>query len=190
MAEKRTDVARRDERGLIRRDPLHPLGNPFRLLDRFADEMDRVFDDFGLGRGFQPSRGFGSLLRSPWREGSMELREWAPDVDVFHRGHELVVRADLPGLSKEDVKVDVTDDSVTVQGERKREHEEEKEGVYRAERSYGSFYRVIPLPEGTIADQAKATFKDGVLEVVMPAPPDQVRRGRRLEISEGAASKK
>jgi HSP20 family protein len=109
---------------------------------------------------------------------------------MFHRNNELVVRADLPGLNKDDVKVDVTEDSITIQGERKREQEEEREGVYRSERAYGSFYRVIPLPEGTIADQAKATFKDGVLEVTMPAPPEQVRRGRRVEITEGAAEKK
>jgi HSP20 family protein len=109
---------------------------------------------------------------------------------VFHRSNEFVVRADLPGLSKDDVKVDVTDDRITIQGERKREHEEEREGVYRSERTYGSFSRVIPVPEGTITDQAKATFKDGVLEIVMPAPPEQVRRGRRLEITEGGSSRK
>ena len=107
-----------------------------------------------------------------------------------HRNSELVVRADLPGLTKDDVKVYVTEDGIMIQGERKREDEEEREGVYRSERSYASFRRVIPLPEGAITDQAKATFKDGVLEITMPAPPEQVRRGRRLEITEGASTKK
>jgi HSP20 family protein len=109
---------------------------------------------------------------------------------VFHRNDELVVRADLPGLKKDDVKVDVTENGITIRGERKREHEEEREGLYHSERSYGSFYRLIPLPDGAITDQAKAKFKDGVLEITMPAPPEHVRRGRRLEITEEAQLKK
>lgn len=188
MAEKRTEISPREPRSLARRDPFLDFGSPFRSLERFADEIDRIFDDFGLGRGSSFARG--GALRSPWRGAASEWQTWTPEVEVFERNNEFIVRADLPGLNKDDVKVDVTEDSITIQGERKREHEEEREGVYRSERSYGSFYRVIPLPEGAIADQAKATFKDGTLEVTMPAPPEQVRRGRRLEISEGATAKK
>jgi HSP20 family protein len=160
------------------------------MLQRFADEMDRVFDDFGLGRAWLAPRMRGRLFEWPSRELATEWEAWTPAIEVVHRDNELVVRADLPGLSKDDIKVDVTEDAITIQGERKQEHKEEREGVYRSERSYGSFSRVIPLPEGTMTDQAKATFKDGVLEVTMPAPPEQVRRGRRLEISEGVAAKK
>jgi HSP20 family protein len=80
------------------------------------------------------------------------------------------------------VKVDVTDVAITIQGERRREHEEDREGYYRSERSYGSFYRTVPLPDGAMTDQAKATFKDGVLEIRMPAPPEQVTRGRRRAV--------
>jgi HSP20 family protein len=80
--------------------------------------------------------------------------------------------------------VDINDNVLTIQGERKQEHEEERDGWYRNERSFGSFHRAIPLPEGTIADSAKATFKDGVLEVVLQAPPREVSRGRRVEISD------
>jgi HSP20 family protein len=112
---------------------------------------------------------------------------WTPELEIFHRNSELVIRADLPGLTKDDVKVDVSDNQVIIEGERQRQHEEEREGVFRSERSYGRFYRAIPLPEGVIADQAKATFKNGVLEVTIPAPPEQARRGRRLEISEGSS---
>jgi HSP20 family protein len=85
-------------------------------------------------------------------------------------------------LTKENVKVEVAENTLTLQGERKREQEEEREGIYRSERSYGSFRRVIELPQGTITDQAKASFKDGVLEITIPTPPEQVRRGRRLDI--------
>ena len=98
------------------------------------------------------------------------------------------MRADLPGLTKDDVKVEVTGDAVIISGERKSEHEERGEGFYRSERSYGSFYRRLPLPEGASADDAQATFRDGVLEITMQAPQRQ-RRGRTLQItdaSEGA----
>jgi HSP20 family protein len=83
-----------------------------------------------------------------------------------------------------EVSVDISDNAVTVQGERKGESQEEREGLYRSERTYGSFCRVIPLPEGAITEEAKATFRDGVLEVTMPAPP--ATKGRRLQISEAA----
>ena len=79
---------------------------------------------------------------------------------------------------------------VTVRGERRHDHEEERDGVFRSERSYGSFCRVIPLPQGAIADSAKATFNNGVLEIVLQAPSFDVRRGRRVEIKEGASEQK
>jgi HSP20 family protein len=161
-------------RGLSRRDPFDVWGtSPFgSLFRRWNDDMSRFFDD-ALGRaGLQ-------------RRSMSSIGGWAPQVEAFQRGNELVVRADLPGLSKDDIQVDIADDVLTIQGERKQEHEEEQEGWYRNEREYGSFYRAIPLPQGTIADSAKATFKKGVLEVVLQAPSEEVSRGRRLEISEG-----
>jgi HSP20 family protein len=185
MAEK-TEMAQREGQRLARREPTSMFADPFRALDRFADEMDRIFDNFGFGRGWLAPRS--SQWLAPSRSAGASL--WAPDVEVYQRNNELVVRADLPGLKKEDVKVDVTDNAITIQGERRQEEESERGGVYRSERSYGSFYRAIPLPEGTITDQAKATFKDGVLEITKPAPPEQVTRGRRLEIKEGTEPKK
>ena len=110
---------------------------------------------------------------------------WAPRVDVVQRGNELVVRADLPGMRPDDVTVEISDDAITISGERQEERSEENNGVYRYERTYGSFFREIPLPEGAMVDGAKANFKDGVLEITVPAPPEQVSRGRRLEISRG-----
>jgi len=192
MAEKRTDaVARPQSNDALRREALQRR-QPVGIIERFADEMDRIFDDFGFGRARLP-RWERTWLTAPARDldlwtANVEL--WAPNVEVFQRNTELVVRADLPGLSKEDVKVDVTDEAITIQGERRREHEEERGGVYRSERSYGNFKRVIALPEGAITDQAKATFRDGVLEITMPAPPEQVTRGRRLEIGEVPPTKK
>jgi HSP20 family protein len=136
-----------------------------------ADEMERMFDDFGLERR--------------WSSGRREVGQmWAPDVEVLQKNNELTIKADLPGLKKDEVSVEVTDNAITIHGERKREQQEEHEGFYRSERSYGSFWRTIPLPEGAITEQAKATFRDGVLEITMPAPPQS--KGRRLEITEGA----
>ena len=81
--------------------------------------------------------------------------------------------------------MEVTGDAITISGERKSEHEERGEGYYRSERSYGSFHRRIPLPEGVTADDADATFRDGVLEIAMQAPQRQEQRSRRLEIKGG-----
>jgi HSP20 family protein len=108
---------------------------------------------------------------------------------VFQRGNDLVIRADVPGLTKDDVTVDIADDQLTIRGERRYDHEEERDGVFRSERSYGSFCRIVPLPQGAIADSAKATFNSGVLEIVVQAPSFDVRRGRRIEIKEGAEKK-
>jgi HSP20 family protein len=134
---------------------------------------------------------FGLTTRSGWpfqtsRQGAGNL--WSPQIETFQRGNEFVVRADLPGLKKDDVKIDVTDDSLTIEGERREEYEEDREGYYRTERSYGSFCRVVPLPDGAITDSAKANFNNGVLEIVMQAPPREVSRGRRIEIAESGES--
>jgi HSP20 family protein len=92
-------------------------------------------------------------------------------------------------MKREDVNVEITDNEITISGERRHEQETEREGIYRSERTYGSFSRTIPLPEGAMTDQAKAAFRDGVLEITVPAPP-QATRGRRLEIKETPETKK
>src|ERR1043165_2409392 len=153
------------------------------IANRFTDEMDRWLDDFGFGRNWlAPQWGWPGVGR---RSGS---GVWAPQIEVSQRNNELVVRADLPGMKKDDIAIEVTDNDITISGERRQEQETEREGFYRSERTYGSFYRTIPLPEGAISDQAKASFKDGVLEIIVPAPP-QATKGRRLEIKEDAEKK-
>ena len=154
--------------------------SPFAFMRRFNDEMDRLFQNFGFGRGF-PESSFGREM-GLFGEGGPSI--WSPQVEVFERGGELCVRADLPGMTKDDVEVDIADNALVIRGERRseREEEEEGEGFYRSERSYGSFYRTIPLPEGVDAKNAEATFRNGVLEITMPAPERTERR--RLEIRE------
>ena len=162
--------------------PTLATASPFTFMRRFSEQMDRLFEDFGFGRSWLAPRFGRDLMPSGFDEFSASV--WSPQVEVFEREGELVVRADLPGLTKDDVNVEVTDDAITISGERKSEHEEKGEDFYRTERSYGSFYRSIPLPEGVNTDEANATFNNGVLEITMQAPQRQTR-GRRLEISEG-----
>ena len=176
MAERQSATTpAREEGRLARRQPYGWEGSPFSALQRFADEMDRVFENFTTRGWNRPSL---------WGQSGTSSDLWAPEVEVFQRNNELTIRADLPGLKKDEVTVEVADNAVHLHGERRREHEDEREGYYRTERSYGSFSRTIPLPEGAITEQAKATFRDGVLEITMPAPP--ASKGRRLEISEGS----
>src|SRR5215475_5548973 len=135
--------------------------SPFELIRRFTDELDRAFEGLGITRG----------------AGGGEIQMWTPSVEVFERDNNVVVRAELPGLDKDDVKVELTDDGLVIEGERKREHEERLEGGYRSEIEYGRFYRMIPLPEGVNVDQAQARMNNGVLEVMIPMA--EVRRPRR-----------
>jgi HSP20 family protein len=93
----------------------------------------------------------------------------------------------VPGLSKDDLSVEIGDDELTIQGERRYDQEEEREGVYRSERGYGRFCRVVPLPDGAVSESAKANFKNGVLEIVVQAPSHEARRGRRVEIGQESA---
>jgi len=145
--------------------------NPFTLMRRLTEDMDRMFSGYERGSG-----------------NSSEIGVWAPPVEVRESSGNLVVSAELPGLNKEDVKVEVTEDAVIIQGERKRESEEERQGIHRSERYYGAFYREIPLPQGAKADQAKAQFNNGLLEVTVPIPEAQ-RRTRQIPIEGGEERK-
>jgi len=172
----------RDRGGLQRRDSGNWPASPFDLFDRMAEEMDRTVDR--MFRNFGGTRS--SWLARPFRSRGGEGL-WSPRIETFQQGDRFIVRADLPGLKKDDVQVDVTDEAVTLRGERREEHEENREGYYRSEREYGQFHRTIPVPEGAITESAKATFNHGVLEISMQAPPAETR-GRRLEITEASES--
>jgi HSP20 family protein len=147
--------------------------SPFALMRRFSEEMDHWFTQLGRGRGGQGlAEASGGLF--------------APPVEVFERAGHLVVRADLPGLTKDNVRVEVTDNALLLEGERRSEHEEHQGGTFHSERHYGIFRRQIPLPDGVKTEQTTATFKDGVLEITIPAP-ERPARGRRIDI-QGASS--
>lgn len=110
---------------------------------------------------------------------------WLPAVEVSESNGKLHVQAELPGLSPEEVRVEIDDNEIVIQGERRVEHEENRRGVRRTEREYGVFYRTIPLPEGAQVDQAKARFRNGLLEITVPAPPRASER-RPVAIESGS----
>jgi HSP20 family protein len=138
---------------------------PAREVDSLQSEVNRVFDAF-FGNG--PSR----------------TRRWVPAMDLVETDSDLVLRADLPGLTRDDVEIEIKDSTLTVSGERKSQHEEKSEGYYRVERAFGRFSRSLTLPEGIDAESVAAEFADGVLEVRIPKPAE--RKPHRVAI--GAAS--
>lgn len=124
--------------------------NPFSIFRRMSDEMDRMFHE------------------QMWEGAAAAQKGWSPAIEVSQRDGKFNIQAELPGLEPNDVKVEIENDSVVIHGERKSESEQKTEGMHRTERQYGYFYRSIPLPEGTNADQAQAKFRNGVLEVTVP----------------------
>jgi HSP20 family protein len=153
------------------------MASPFSLMRRLMDDLDRLFEESGPGSGEAPA---GRRELQPSRREIF----WTPRVDVFEREGALVVRADLPGLSKDDIRVDVDNDALVIHGERRQEREVEGSGAYRAERFHGTFRRVIPLPVGVDPDAVQASFENGVLEVSLRLPEEKAR-GKRIEIREG-----
>jgi HSP20 family protein len=145
------------------------FGSPFALFRRLSDDMDRLF--FG-GPSIGPFGGVGG--------------HFVPNIDVEERDEKIFVRADLPGLRPEDFHVDIEDDALVLQGERRSEREDTRGGVRRVERSHGSFRRVIPLPQGANLEAADARFENGVLEIEIPL--QQQSKARRLEIHSGGGS--
>jgi HSP20 family protein len=150
--------------------PMLPYGkffalSPIALMREFTNDMERFFS--------------GSVA-------TPELKAWAPTVEVKRVNGTLLVTAELPGVKKEEVKVEVTDAALTIEGERKAEKKDESEGYEMTERFYGNFYRSIALPEGAKADLAKAELKDGILKVTMPVTEVKAKV-RNIPIEEAKA---
>jgi HSP20 family molecular chaperone IbpA/uncharacterized membrane protein len=152
-----------------------PAAPPRTAWDETLGVMRRMVEDMdGLLAGF----GWPSRL-GRWHG---EDRRWSPRVELEQRGDELVVTADLPGIKREDVQLEVDDHRLIVQGERRSLRETSEEGLYRTEREYGSFYRAIRLPDNAEPDSARATMDDGVLTIRIRAPREARREGRRVSI--------
>ena len=165
------------------RDLSTAAGNPFELMAQLSREMDRMMSAAFGGAPF-----FGSNFRSLLQRGRDDEWNtptlWTPRVDVEQRGDSILVRADLPGVRKEDIQLEVTDEGLAISGERREEHEAggEDQGYRAIERSYGSFYRAIPLGQKVKTEQLKAKMRDGVLQITIPL--DESARPRRIEIED------
>lgn len=172
------EMTRASKRGDVRRGdysftPADVFSNPFSVMRRMHDEMDRVFGE-AFGSRMGPTSGFGGGLMS-----------WSPAVEVSEGKDEVVVCAELPGLKPEEVKVEVTEEALVIEGERKQEREDKQGDRWHSERHYGHFYRAIPLPEGAKTDQARADFKNGELRVTVPVQRQESKR-RQIPIGAGA----
>lgn len=158
--------ARRRQSGLIGL-PLSPFEmlrmTPFSLFRRMTDEFDRALQPF----------------LSADEAGATIA--WTPTVEISEQDGKYRILAELPGLSPDDVRVEVEDNALVLQGERQVEREGTEGGIRRSERQFGFFYRRIPLPEGANPEQAKAQFHDGILEITVPAPDRQTKR-RQIQI--------
>ncbi len=173
----------RGQSGLSTREPMGgAMMSPFSFMRRFMSEMDNLFEDFGVG-SMTPFMG-GSM--QPQRTGESS-RMWIPQIEAFERGGQLVVRADLPGVSLDDVRVNLENDVLTRSGERRSESEETRGNMYRSERSYGSFQRSVRLPEGVDPESVRASFDSGVLEITMSAPK-QTSSARNIEVTAGSSA--
>jgi len=160
---------------LSRREGQEPYGallgaSPFALFRLLSDDMERLF--FGGG-----THGQGPL-------GALAGARFMPQVDIEEHDDKLVVRADLPGVQPDDFRVDIEDDALVIQGERRDERDDTRRGIRRFERSYGAFRRVVPLPAGANVENADARFENGVLQIEIPV---QQSKSRRLEIHAGSS---
>jgi HSP20 family protein len=142
---------------------------PVAELNTLQNEMNRLFNTF-----FDQPAGSG-------RSGAAPDRRWIPAMDLVETGDHYVLRADLPGLSDEEVNIQLQDNVLTISGERKAEHETQPEGYYRLERAFGGFARSLTLPDGVDPDAVQAHFDRGVLEIRIPKP--EQKKPRQVQIS-------
>lgn len=185
---ERTLDTRRDtgmrRSAISRRTPyLGATATPFSLMRRMAEDIERLFSDTDYGRvgyGLTSPQRYSAF--EPFRSERMADATWAPQVETFRKENNLVVRADLPGLTKDNVSIEVDDDVLCISGERADESRDERDDYYRSERTYGRFFRAIQLPEGVDADKIDASFKDGVLEVTVPVPKVTTPKQRQVKI--------
>jgi HSP20 family protein len=142
---------------------------PLREFSTLQNEMNRLFN---------------TVFDAPTPgNGNTTLRRWMPPMDLVETDEHFVLRADLPGLGEDDVKIEFEDGTLTVSGERRAEHESKNEGYYRVERAFGTFSRSLTLPKGIDPEAVSASFDRGVLEVRIPKPEE--RKPRRIEIAGG-----
>jgi HSP20 family protein len=143
-------------------------------LSRREGDMDQMFEDF-LGRRLRPF-----WPERWWPAASMKIT--TPAVDLYEEKDDIVVKAELPGMEKDNIEVNLSDNRLTIKGERKQEEEVKKEGYYRSERSYGSFVRTLELPRKVQTDKVKAAFKSGILEIRLPKTEEAKKKETAVKV--------
>jgi HSP20 family protein len=133
------------------------------------DEMDRFWETF---------------MTAPWRSRAFGRQKMMPALDVFEKDGKLQINAELPGMKDKDIEIEVTDDALTISGEKRDEREVKEDNYYRSERTYGSFRRQVALPAGAETDQIEATFKDGVLKIAIPLKAASTS-AKKIEVKTG-----
>ncbi|MCX5885952.1 MAG: Hsp20/alpha crystallin family protein [Proteobacteria bacterium] len=146
-----------------RRDPLKDLA-------QLQDKMNRIFED-----SF-------SLLRTGEGKELFALGSWVPPVDIYETEDTIVLSAELPGMKKEDMSVEIKDNTLTIKGERKFEHESEAKNYSRIERSYGTFQRVFTLAHLVQQDKIKARYENGILEIILPKAEESKTRHIKVKV--------
>jgi HSP20 family protein len=146
---------------------------PFMDLTRWERDMDRMMDDF-FGRRMRP------WWPERWARGDGEIT--TPALDVYEEKDEIVVKAELPGMDKDDIEVNISDSELTLKGEKRKEEKIEEKDYYRCERSYGGFLRSVELPADVQADKVKASFKNGILEIRMPKTEEAKTKEIKIKV--------
>lgn len=147
-----------------------------RPVSRF-EEMEKWFEDVWT----KPFSLFRPFLRPELRIA--ERYEFSPSVDIYYEGNELVVKADVPGIDKKDLDINLTENILTISGEKKKEEKVERENYYRFERSHGSFRRTFEMPGDIDPEKVKAHFEDGVLEIRIPRTEEAIKKRKKIPIS-------
>ena len=153
---------------LVKRGTERMLGfwEPFHDISKMHGEMDRLFSSFWTKSDRDLSKGI----------------EWTPAVDIYEERDEIIVKAEIPGVRKEDVSLSLMEDTLTIKGERKYQREEKRENYVWMEGSYGTFTRVLQLPRPVKSESAKAEYKDGILKIVLPKAEESKTREIKIEV--------
>lgn len=194
--EHRAQSSKEEEATRSTQQAIHQLAtndlivSPFGMWSAFMGDMDRMVRGFGLAPLlFRTESGAASARQARSNDSANTAPTWSPPFEVLTRDGQFVVRAEIPGIDKEHVKVEIDEDRAVISGEREEEREDKRGDSYRTERSYGRFSLVVPLPEGANADQARAMSADGVLEIVIPMAGSEPK-AHRLEIRELSAAER
>ena len=166
MANEKKEVVAK-ESGSAQKHEVQKFSSPFQ-------EMEQMFEDFFQRRFFTPS--WMPRIKFP------EMAEVSASVDMFEEGNDLVIKAEIPGMKKEEISIDFAGDTITISGEKKSEERTERKDYHRVERTFGSFSRRLRLPVEIQIDKSQASFKDGVLEIRMPKSETEKQKVRKITV--------